>query len=171
MELLPIPGYPDYVISDSGRVFSDKYSSRRERSTFKGKDGYLRVILSRGKNIDGYDTRYVHRLVAQAFVPNPDSLPSVIHKDHNKSNNQSSNLRWGTHQESLHLTRTHTQNLSSSPTNHRAVTGISKETKATYSFPSLSHAALYLGHKNKAANIHRSCQTGRPAYGILWQFV
>jgi hypothetical protein len=41
----------------------------------------------------------VHRLVAQAFLPNPNNLPVVMHKDNNKYNNHVSNLKWGTYSE------------------------------------------------------------------------
>jgi len=55
--------------------------------------GYIRVALGRGNQ------RYVHRLVAQAFLPNPDSLPQVDHMDGNRMNNHVSNLRWVTAQQ------------------------------------------------------------------------
>lgn len=55
--------------------------------------GYLRVSLGRNKS------RYVHRLVASAFIPNPDNLPQVDHIDGNKQNNNINNLRWVTAQQ------------------------------------------------------------------------
>jgi hypothetical protein len=52
--------------------------------------GYLRVSLGRN------NYRYVHRLVAAAFLPNPEGLPQVDHIDGNRANNQIGNLRWVT---------------------------------------------------------------------------
>ena len=52
--------------------------------------GYLRVNLSHDK------TYYIHRLVAEAFISNPDNLPQVNHKDENKQNNSVDNLEWCT---------------------------------------------------------------------------
>ena len=57
------------------------------------KDGYLRVCLSKdGKHAPAL----VSRLVAREFIPNPDELPVVNHKDENKQNNNSDNLEWCT---------------------------------------------------------------------------
>ena len=56
-------------------------------------DGYLSVALSKqGKR----KTYRVHKLVAQAFIPNPEKLPSINHKDENKTNNNVKNLEWCT---------------------------------------------------------------------------
>ena len=53
--------------------------------------GYLTVHLKKDKVSTTY---YVHRLVAQAFIPNPNDLPQVNHKDEVKTNNNVSNLEW-----------------------------------------------------------------------------
>lgn len=54
---------------------------------------YKQVVLYKNKE---HKTVAVHRLVAEAFIPNPDNLPQVNHKDENPSNNNVSNLEWCT---------------------------------------------------------------------------
>lgn len=94
----PIKGYEGiYEVSSYGRVRSlDHLSSLGER--VKGRvlkshtagRGYLSVGLHNGKKKDFY----IHRLVASAFIPNPDNLLQVNHKDEDKTNNHADNLEW-----------------------------------------------------------------------------
>ena len=107
----PVVGYEGlYEVSDQGRVRSVDRITRDGRrwkgrvlSTSKVSSGYLHTVLS----VDGkYDHVYVHRLVADAFVPNPQGKLEVNHKDGNKKNNVASNLEWVTHSENgLHSFR------------------------------------------------------------------
>ena len=80
--------FPGYFIYSDGRVWSER--SKRFLAPHITK-GYYRVVLY----VDGKPTNYsVHRLVAEAFIPNPDGLPQINHKDENKLNNDVSNLEW-----------------------------------------------------------------------------
>lgn len=91
-----ITDFPDYFVTDDGRVFSTKRGEMKELKPGRNKDGYLTVLLCRD---DGARKRlYVHRLVATVFIPNPDNLPCVNHKDENKTNNCVDNLEHCTHQ-------------------------------------------------------------------------
>ena len=62
------------------------------------KDGYVKVALSKNNKIKLFS---VHRLVAQAFIPNPNNLPQVNHIDGNKQNNKFDNLEWCTAKENI----------------------------------------------------------------------
>lgn len=89
----PIPGYEKYYrVSDSGLIWSDH--KHRILATTVGSHGYLAINLYPGNS-----GRLVHRLVAQAFVPNPLANEYVNHKDGDKLNNHYPNLEWVTAQE------------------------------------------------------------------------
>lgn len=86
-----IPNTNGYKVTDDGRVFR---ADGNEVVYRKDSEGYLRVSFGK----DGSRER-VHRLVASAFVDNPDGKPMVDHIDGNKANNHASNLRWVTPRE------------------------------------------------------------------------
>ena len=85
-----IPGYESlYAITSCGRVWS--YRAKKFLKPEKTETGYLRVNLCK----DGVCKKYrIHRLVAEAYLPNPLNLPQVNHKDEDKSNNALPNLEW-----------------------------------------------------------------------------
>ena len=64
------------------------------------KHRYTRMQVKLWKN-NKEKTMYVSRLVAEAFIPNPDNLPMVLHFDDNAENNKVENLTWGTHVENM----------------------------------------------------------------------
>lgn len=88
-----------YQVSTWGRVKSLKRFNRKEDrilSTCPDSNGYIKTCLSK----DGVKiTPRVHRLVAIAFISNPESKPCVDHRDGNKANNSVTNLRWSTYSE------------------------------------------------------------------------
>jgi hypothetical protein len=86
---MKIAGFDAYDVSDVGMV-----TNTRTCRVLKPEiiwDGYERVTLSQDNKLKRFR---VHRLVAEAFIPNPDDLPFVNHKDGNKRNNCVSNLEW-----------------------------------------------------------------------------
>jgi len=103
-----IKDYPGYLITRDGRVLSIQrkimrshgkplFIKGRIRKLQKAAYGYLAILLT---NEDGKrKNKKIHILVANAFIPNPLSLPEVNHKDGNKTNNNVENLEWVTSSE------------------------------------------------------------------------
>ena len=97
-----IEGYPRYSVSEDGQVRND--ITGKILTPHADSNGYLSVGLYRD---DGRNTKRVHKLVAEAFIPNPDNLPDVNHIDGNKSNNNKDNLEHCTRSYNmLHSSRT-----------------------------------------------------------------
>ena len=84
-----------YQVSNCGRVKSIKFGKERILKLIPNRYGYLQVTLCKNNIKKVYK---VHRLVAEAFIDNPDNLPCVNHKDENKLNNNVDNLEWCTNE-------------------------------------------------------------------------
>lgn len=90
-----ILGYEnEYAITEDGQVWS--YKSNIFLKPLIDKDGYYKVALSQHSK---YKQFFIHRLVAQAYIPNIDNKPTVDHIDGQITNNHVNNLRWATYQE------------------------------------------------------------------------
>jgi len=84
---VPIKGYEKYEVSDEGII----YNAKGQALVGFNVQGYRHILLYK----DGKPKQFsIHRLVASAFIPNPDNLPCVNHKDEDKANNRLDNLEW-----------------------------------------------------------------------------
>ena len=98
-EWRPVVGYEGlYEVSNLGRVRSldrydrmNRFCEGRILKLSADRLGYLRAQLYSSSKRKSF---LVHRLVAQAFIPNPDNLPQVNHRDENPSNDNVDNLEW-----------------------------------------------------------------------------
>lgn len=86
-----IEGFEGYQVSNYGRIKSLKRGNGKILKPTHDNQGYLHVILSKNGCIKN---NLIHRLVAQAFLENPNHLPQVNHKDEDKTNNHVENLEW-----------------------------------------------------------------------------
>ena len=87
-----------YYITTNGNIIRDTLTLKKSVN----KSGYQRIVL----NVNGGKvSKLIHRLVAETYLPNPNNLPEVDHKDTNKLNNDISNLEWVTTEENKRRAR------------------------------------------------------------------
>lgn len=155
---------PLYAVDETGLV----YSLRKGKSLTPKQnwDGYLRVQLY---NHGDCEFVGIHRLVAEAFIPNPDNKPFVNHINGDKSDNRAANLEWCTQQENIAhawetgLSKTHL-NRAGVPVRQISLNG---ELIAVW--PSTMAVERALGIKH--SNISYACKHHSTAGGYRWEKV
>lgn len=155
-----IPGYEGlYKVSSFGNVFSLRCNRCLKQHPVNG--GYLLVPLSSDKR----KLWLVHRLVAIAFIPNPDNLPEVNHKDENTTNNCVKNLEWCTRKYNAHY-GTALQRMAA--TNSKPVEQL-KAGKVVKKYESIKAAGEECGFDR--GNISKCCTGKSRTYkGYEWRF-
>ena len=89
MKWKQIEGFENYSVSDTGLIRNE--NTGRYLTFCKDRYGYLHTSLSKNGIVKQFG---VHRIVAKAFIPNPNCLATVDHKNGNKEDNNASNLQW-----------------------------------------------------------------------------
>ena len=169
----PIKGYESlYEVSNLGRVKSLPRETNNQFSWCeiilkpkKSKQGYLNVGLKK----DGiYKWFRIHRLVAEAFIPNPNNYPIVNHKDECKDNNDVTNLEWCTYQYNANYGSCIQRRVEKQS---KAVNQYTKDGVFIRQWKSASEASRELSIYRR--NIQMVCY-GRPhnrtAGGFIWRF-
>jgi len=134
-----IEGCPDYSITNTGMVISNR--KNKPIKPYLSKYGYLRAGVRKMVNGKPKPIKYsIHRLVAKAFIPNPDNRAQVNHKDGIKTNNHVDNLEWCTGSENM--AHAVDNNLT---VNNVPVSLLDKNTGITKEFKSLERLCTYLG--------------------------
>lgn len=148
-----IEGFEDlYTIYSDGRVYSERTGKFLKPEINKG--GYLMVDLRRNGE---HNKRTVHRLVANAFIPNPNNYPVINHIDEDKTNNDISNLQWCTQQYNTEYSLAMT------------VLQYSLEGHFIKEWSSTREIQRKLGYDN--SNISRCCRgICKQAYGYTWKY-
>lgn len=164
-----------YQVSNFGNVRSVDREVRCKNSLrqYKGKNlvsvmdnhGYMRVLLSvAGKR----KIKQVHRLVAEAFLPNPENLPEVNHKDENPTNNHADNLEWCT---KIYNLEYGTGRERSVQAHKKAVQQYDLDGNLVAEFDGVNSAARAIDKPNDATAITKCCSgKNKTAHGFVWRY-
>lgn len=180
-----IPKFDLYEVSNLGRVKCKERLIRRGNGYMLKKEhvlkfanngrGYLFVTLHQ----DGRDQKfYIHRLVASAFIPNPQNKPFINHIDNNPLNNNIENLEWCTHQENVEWMKKQGRNVRTEEWLNHLHKAQRKTYKAVVAKSIETGKCLYFEKiqavKEKGfypANVHKCCNGKVIQHkGYLWRY-
>ena len=165
-----LEGFSRYKFSNTGKVWSKKW--RREKSLRTKLGGYVRMNFYNDKGCN--QSMLVHRLIALAFIPNPENKKTVNHKNHNRADNRVENLEWATVSEQNNHSRKPSKERNRLRSN-RSVWRCSIDGKKLEYYESITNGAEWIA-KNKGikvrsgvASITSVCRNKRnTAYGFKW---
>lgn len=162
-----IEGYPNYRVSNTGRVMRVDKNGMRESTLSMCKNGYYKVTLY-NENRQPHPV-WVHRLVASAFVenPKPDEYTVVNHIDENPINNNADNLEWCTHA----YNRAYGKQFIRDMLREKPVAQYTVDGEYITSYESATKAAKTFGKKLNESHISDCCIGKRPtACGYVWKY-
>jgi len=166
-----IKDFSNYSVSNFGNVMNVK-TNKIMKLCVKG--GYQIISL---KGIAGKKSFKVHRLVASAFIENPENKPEVNHKDKNRLNNNVNNLEWNTRSENNNH---RCKDVVIKNNKNKPILRIDKNTDLTLEqYNSIEDAGIWAYNNNLTSNSHNgrnsigNCLNGlsNSAYGYKWKYV
>lgn len=161
-----IPGYENkYQVSNLGNVRSLNYKRSGNTQLLKlnkTTKGYPDITLSKNSKVK---THMIHRLVANAFIPNPNNLPEVNHIDENKNNNCVDNLEWVTSKENANWG---TRNQRVIQKNRKIVKQYTKDGLHINTFYGTNNAEQITGIHHISDCCNGKCKT---AGGYIWKYL
>jgi hypothetical protein len=167
----PINGYDEqYLVSNYGNIKSNKTKKLLKIQKYSG---YSTISFNHN---DKRYRFYVHRLVANAFIPNPENKPTVNHINHDTHDNRVENLEWNTYKEqNEHNYKTQGEKRKTSRA--RSVSCYTKNNEIYKTFRSLSEAAKWLHIESNSKNIEsclagirHSLNKGWLSHNYLWKY-
>lgn len=160
-----ISGFEGYLVDEEGNIYSEK-TGRFLSQSFTN-DGYLKVGLTKDGKVF---TKAVHRLVAEAFIPNPTNLPEVNHIDENKVNNVVDNLEWCDSKYNCNYgTRNERMASSKLNGNSKKVRQLDLDDNFIREWPSVRQVERECGY-NQAAISRAAIGKQKTAYGYKWKY-
>jgi hypothetical protein len=162
-----IEGYEGlYQVSNLGRIKSLNYNKKgveRIMKVCKDKKGYIVCGLSKNKNLKTFK---VHRLVASAFLSNPNNLPQINHKDEDKTNNRVENIEYCNNDYNRNYG---TRNKRASASCRKPILQFTKEDVFIRKWDGAIEVEKELGFDN--SSITKCCKgKQKSAYGFVWMY-
>jgi hypothetical protein len=172
---MDIPGFPNYKVSNHGRVASFRGNTPKLLRPSVSRYGYLQVSVISGEKFGTgkKSTIAVHRLVALAFIPNPENKPCIDHINTIKTANFPENLRWVSYKENANnpITLEHMDDvrpLIKEKCAHKVYV-YDEELNELSSFTSTKDAAIEVN--GNQGNISSCCMGSLPRYrGLIWSY-
>ena len=167
--LLPVVGAKEgYYVSDAGKVYRvDEGGSAKELTASMCKNGYYKVSYQRKEG--GSKAEWLHRIVALAFVdnPNPEKFNTVNHIDENPANNRADNLEWCNNSYNMRYGKQFIRRMFT----RKPVSQYTLDGDYIASYASATKAATLFGKKLNESHISDCCIGKRPqACGYIWRF-